>query len=83
MALERGNRTAIKQVGTTMGGSRRSPPPDLWAKVNTDGSRKVSTGLTSCGGVIRDHDGIWGIRNSLVFGSRTVGSVRGTPLRLE
>lgn len=32
-------------------------PPSGWFKFNFDGSAKGNTGSTSCGGVLRDHNG--------------------------
>ncbi|KAE8705060.1 hypothetical protein F3Y22_tig00110430pilonHSYRG00193 [Hibiscus syriacus] len=34
-------------------------PPRDWLKMNRDGSHRVDTGLPTCGGVVRDHEGAW------------------------
>ncbi|KAK8481820.1 hypothetical protein V6N11_032986 [Hibiscus sabdariffa] len=36
-----------------------SPPPVGCLKINVDGTRRVVDGVASCGGVIRDSNGIW------------------------
>ncbi|KAL4378406.1 hypothetical protein GQ457_02G013150 [Hibiscus cannabinus] len=38
---------------------RWEAPAAGWIKINTDGSRNTSTGLTSCGGVGRDSESRW------------------------
>ncbi|XP_039024650.1 uncharacterized protein LOC120157646 [Hibiscus syriacus] len=38
---------------------RWQPPASGWFKLNSDGARHTSTGITSCGGVIRDANGEW------------------------
>ncbi|KAK8597004.1 hypothetical protein V6N12_065481 [Hibiscus sabdariffa] len=34
-------------------------PPQHWCKVNVDGARSSSSGMASCGGVVRDVHGKW------------------------
>ncbi|KAK8972532.1 hypothetical protein V6N11_081647 [Hibiscus sabdariffa] len=44
-----------------------SPPADGWIKLNTDVIRSSIEGRASCGGVLRDHTGIW-IRGQMLGG---------------
>ncbi|KAK8496590.1 hypothetical protein V6N12_003523 [Hibiscus sabdariffa] len=51
----------VRALGT---GAAVSPinwcPPDAgWVKLNTDGARFSVDGRASCGGVLRDHNGVW------------------------
>ncbi|KAL4336249.1 hypothetical protein GQ457_07G029660 [Hibiscus cannabinus] len=36
-----------------------APPEQGWVKLNTDGARHATSGMASCGGVLRDHLGEW------------------------
>ncbi|KAE8660177.1 hypothetical protein F3Y22_tig00116958pilonHSYRG00235 [Hibiscus syriacus] len=48
------------------------PPPHNWCKINTDGSRDIGSGFTSCGGVLRSSNGGWMLGFSKAIGIYSV-----------
>ncbi|PPD95655.1 hypothetical protein GOBAR_DD07310 [Gossypium barbadense] len=52
-----------------------SKPISGWYKLNIDGAQKPSTGVSACGGVIRDWNGEWVVGFSRLFSSCSIWEV--------